>query len=237
MSEPRQQEGRALSLLCLAGPAAEPQGRSRQHLPRRGSGHRGAGNRRASASGRDPDRQLVQGQTSSPLDINRQVVPGQTSPSLELSDRDLVALQVERIVLRSRHIDITLRGGTLGEGQGREDERSLASQSWSQARGDLKKAAPPGVTTRAARRGRDGRCRGRGRGRLHRPKGARYPACAPHEVVGRKFEHRRTGVNQATLPALAYAVRAPRLPWHGLGCLASKRRRRRWRRSPPGNPL
>jgi hypothetical protein len=43
-------------------------------------------------------------------DIDRQVVPGQTSPLRELSDRDLVALQVERIVLRSRHIDITLRG-------------------------------------------------------------------------------------------------------------------------------
>ena len=43
-------------------------------------------------------------------DIDRQVVPGQTSPLRELSDRDLVAPQVERIVLRSRHIDITLRG-------------------------------------------------------------------------------------------------------------------------------
>ena len=46
-------------------------------------------------------------------DTDRQVVPGQTSPLRELSDRDLVALQVERIVLRSRYIDITLRGGAL----------------------------------------------------------------------------------------------------------------------------
>jgi hypothetical protein len=43
-------------------------------------------------------------------DIDRQVVSDQTSPLRELSDRDLVARQVERIVLRSRHIDITLRG-------------------------------------------------------------------------------------------------------------------------------
>ena len=47
-------------------------------------------------------------------DIDRQVVPGQTSPPLELSDRDLVALQVERIVLRSRYIDMTL-GPRLGD--------------------------------------------------------------------------------------------------------------------------
>ena len=45
-------------------------------------------------------------------DIGRQVATGQTSPPPELSDRDLVALQVERIVLRSRYIDITLRGRT-----------------------------------------------------------------------------------------------------------------------------
>ena len=44
-------------------------------------------------------------------DIDRQVVSDQTSPLRELNDRDLVARQVERIVLRSRHIDITLRGG------------------------------------------------------------------------------------------------------------------------------
>ena len=57
-------------------------------------------------------------------DINRQVVPGQTVPPLELSDRDLVALHVARIVLRSRHIDITLRGGASPEGQA--DPSSLA---------------------------------------------------------------------------------------------------------------
>jgi site-specific DNA recombinase len=59
-------------------------------------------------------------------DINRQVVPGQTSPLLELSDRDLVALQVERIVLRSRYVDITLRHGASPEGQGTADASSLA---------------------------------------------------------------------------------------------------------------
>jgi hypothetical protein len=36
--------------------------------------------------------------------------PGQP-PSVEISDRDLVALHVERIVLRARHIDIALRAG------------------------------------------------------------------------------------------------------------------------------
>ena len=54
-------------------------------------------------------------------DINPQVVSSQTSPPLELSDRDLVALKVERIVLRSRHIDMTLRGGVSPEGQGPVD--------------------------------------------------------------------------------------------------------------------
>jgi hypothetical protein len=36
-----------------------------------------------------------------------------------------VALQVERIVLRSRHIDITLRGSAFPEGQGTADSGSL----------------------------------------------------------------------------------------------------------------
>ena len=58
--------------------------------------------------------------------IDRQVFPGQTLPLLELSDRDLVALHVERIVLRSRHIDITLRGSASPEGQGTTDASSLA---------------------------------------------------------------------------------------------------------------
>ena len=59
-------------------------------------------------------------------DINWQITPGQTSPPLELSDRDLVALRVERIVLRSRHIDVTLRGRASAEGQGTVDPSSLA---------------------------------------------------------------------------------------------------------------
>jgi site-specific DNA recombinase len=59
-------------------------------------------------------------------DIDWQVVPGQTSPLRELSDCDLVALQVERIVLRSRQIDITLRGNASPEGQGTADASSLA---------------------------------------------------------------------------------------------------------------
>ena len=58
-------------------------------------------------------------------DIDRQVLPVQTCPLLELSDRDLVAMQVERIVLRSRHIDITLRGSASPEGQGTADASSL----------------------------------------------------------------------------------------------------------------
>jgi hypothetical protein len=59
-------------------------------------------------------------------DINWQITPGQTSPPLELSDRDLVAMQVERIVLRSRRIDLTLRGRASAEGQGTVDPSSLA---------------------------------------------------------------------------------------------------------------
>jgi hypothetical protein len=59
-------------------------------------------------------------------DIGRQVATGQTSPPPELSDRDLVALKIERIVLRSRHIDITLRGSAFPEGQGTADSGSLA---------------------------------------------------------------------------------------------------------------
>ena len=45
----------------------------------------------------------------------------------ELSDRNLVALHVERIVLRSRRIDITLRSRASPEGQGAADRSSLAS--------------------------------------------------------------------------------------------------------------
>ena len=59
-------------------------------------------------------------------DIDRHVVPDQTSPLRELSDRDLVALHVERIALRSRYIDITLRRGASPEGQGIADAGSLA---------------------------------------------------------------------------------------------------------------
>ena len=60
------------------------------------------------------------------VEDDRQVVPVQTSPLRELSDRDLVALQVERIVLRSRCIDITLRGGAFPEGEGTADPSSQA---------------------------------------------------------------------------------------------------------------
>jgi DNA invertase Pin-like site-specific DNA recombinase len=59
-------------------------------------------------------------------DINRQVVSNQTSPPLELSDRDLVALKVERIVLLSRHIDMTLRDGVSPEEQGPAEASSRA---------------------------------------------------------------------------------------------------------------
>jgi site-specific DNA recombinase len=52
-------------------------------------------------------------------------LPGPTSTLLELSDRDLVALHVERIVLRSRHIDITLRGRAFRDGQGAADASLL----------------------------------------------------------------------------------------------------------------
>jgi hypothetical protein len=60
---------------------------------------------------------------------NRQAVPDQTSPPLELSDRDLVAQRVERIVLRSRHVDVELRGRASTEGQGTADPSSLVSNS------------------------------------------------------------------------------------------------------------
>jgi site-specific DNA recombinase len=53
-------------------------------------------------------------------DLNRQVVSSQTSP-LELSNRDLVVLHVERIVLRSLRIDIMLRSRASPEGQGAAD--------------------------------------------------------------------------------------------------------------------
>ena len=59
------------------------------------------------------------------VEDDRQVLPVQTCPLLELSDRDRVALHVERIVLRSRHIDITLRGSASPEGQGTADASSL----------------------------------------------------------------------------------------------------------------
>ena len=60
-------------------------------------------------------------------DVNRKVLPVSTSPPPELSDRDLVALHVERIVLRSRRIDITLRSRASPEGQGAADPSSRAS--------------------------------------------------------------------------------------------------------------
>ena len=66
--------------------------------------------------------------------IDRQVFPGQTLPLLELSDRDLVALHVERIVLRSRHIDITLRGSAFPEGQGTVDASPLGTENAALAR-------------------------------------------------------------------------------------------------------
>ena len=59
--------------------------------------------------------------------VNRQVLPVPASPPPELSDRDLVALQVERIVLRSRHVDMTLRSRASPEGQGAADPSPLAS--------------------------------------------------------------------------------------------------------------
>jgi site-specific DNA recombinase len=49
--------------------------------------------------------------------VNRQVLSVQTSPPPELSDRDLVALHVERIVLRARRIDITLRSRASPKGR------------------------------------------------------------------------------------------------------------------------
>jgi site-specific DNA recombinase len=60
-------------------------------------------------------------------DIDRQAVPDQTSPLRELSDRDFVALHVERIVVRSRHIDITLQSPASPHGQAAVDAGSLAS--------------------------------------------------------------------------------------------------------------
>jgi hypothetical protein len=45
--------------------------------------------------------------------MNQQVLP--MPPLRELSDRDLMALHVERIVLRWRHIDITVRGSASPE--------------------------------------------------------------------------------------------------------------------------
>ena len=70
-------------------------------------------------------------------DVDRQFVPAQASRPPQLSNRDLIALQVERIVLRSRYIDMTLRGGAsevaleraaspAPEGQGTADPGSLA---------------------------------------------------------------------------------------------------------------
>src|SRR4029077_1288459 len=76
-------------------------------------------------------------------DMDRQVVPLQTSPLLELSDRDLVAMEVERIVLRSRHIDITLRGNASPEGQGTADAGSLAPSTlhlpWTRTNASVRK--------------------------------------------------------------------------------------------------
>ena len=61
--------------------------------------------------------------------INRQVVPDQTSPLLGLSDRDLITLHVERIVLRSRYVEITLRGSSSPEGQGTGDASPLVPKT------------------------------------------------------------------------------------------------------------
>jgi len=52
---------------------------------------------------------------------------GQTSPT-ELSDRDLVALHVERIALRARHIDISLKAGAPDAEQKLADELALEGQ-------------------------------------------------------------------------------------------------------------
>jgi site-specific DNA recombinase len=62
-----------------------------------------------------------------------EIIPGETPRPTELSDRDLVALHVERIVLRARHIELTLRAGVSdttpcradafgAQGQGGADE-------------------------------------------------------------------------------------------------------------------
>jgi site-specific DNA recombinase len=61
-------------------------------------------------------------------DIDRQVVPDRTPP-LKLSDRDLVALQVERIVLRPRHVDVTLRGSASPEAKDITDPSSPAPRT------------------------------------------------------------------------------------------------------------
>src|SRR5260370_14321742 len=44
-------------------------------------------------------------------DASGQANSGREPPSTKMADRDLVVLHVERIVLRARHIDITLRAG------------------------------------------------------------------------------------------------------------------------------
>ena len=62
-------------------------------------------------------------------DINRQAAPDQTSPLLGLSDRDLITLRVERIVLCSRYVEITLRGSSSPEGQGTGDASPLVPKT------------------------------------------------------------------------------------------------------------
>jgi site-specific DNA recombinase len=49
-------------------------------------------------------------------------------PSTNIADRDLVALHVERIVLRARHIDITLRAGSSEPQQGLADPSETDEQ-------------------------------------------------------------------------------------------------------------
>jgi site-specific DNA recombinase len=56
-------------------------------------------------------------------DASGQAKPGREPPSTKIADRDLVALHVERIVLRARHIDITLRAGAA------EPQQALADPS------------------------------------------------------------------------------------------------------------
>src|SRR5260370_31969500 len=50
-------------------------------------------------------------------DVGMQTTLGRAPPSIEISDRDLVALHIERIVLRARQIDITLMAGASGARQ------------------------------------------------------------------------------------------------------------------------